>query len=373
MSRFLHLIDDLEYGGTQRQLQLLATAAVARGDKIAVGSLRRPGVVGDELRTAGVAVRWLGRRFALDPLVVGRLARAFSRGALDCVQSWDPESGRHVLAAIRLAKNAPRWFHTVRASEEPNALEPWVRRAADGIITPGPALRDRLIEQGVPADKVHVVPNGVLQHVAQHGLDDNARQRVRHALAIPDDVPVVVAVGRFDEAAYAKELAWAIDLLRAVRPGVRLLLVGDGVARCRVQRFAREATEPGTVQFLGPCTDWPDRLAAADVVWCASASPDVPTPLLEAVAAGKPCIASQAPGREALIETEWLTEWNDRAGWARATDQLMGSPELARRCAEAARARLGEKHGIRAILVAHDAAAGLKGEELPLTAPEAGR
>ena len=139
---------------------------------------------------------------------------------------------------------------------------------------------------------------------------------------------------------------WAADLVRVVHPEARLLLVGDGPARAGggAVRPGGFGAGPGGVRRARR-DDWPELMAAADVVWCASDSPDAPTPLVEAMRAGKPVVASEAPGRGRLIDeavTGWLTPWDHSAGWARATVRLLEDPAMAARVGEAGRERLRE-------------------------------
>lgn len=339
MADTLHVIRDLDPGGAQTQLLLLAAAARARGDRVAVASLRRPGSVGERLRAAGVEVGWLGRRYSADPFVCRRVARRLEEGRFATVLTWDTPSGGHVGVARRLRRPDAVWLHAVRETAAADRLASWVRREADRIVTPSETIARSLVDADPgAASRVRLVPNAV-------GPPDSSRvdrRAVLGRLGFPAETKLIAAATRFDKARHAKELVWAADLVRVVRPETRLVLVGDGPARRRVERFARGAAEPGLVTFTGEIDDWSGVLAAADVVWCASASPDGPTPLVEAIAARKPIVASAAPGRERWIvdgETGWLTDWNDRASWARPTVRLLEDEAIGQRVAEAARPR----------------------------------
>ena len=339
MAGILHVAEDLHYGGAQTQLRLLAEAELSSGGLVTVASLRRPGVVGESLRRAGARVEWLGRRLPLDPFAVRRLLLLMRGGAFRAVQSWDPAAGRHVLAARRWAGARVRWLHAVRDLTIADPLERRVRRTAERLVVPSTVIADALVADGAVQQRIAVVPNDSDPPTSAD------RESVLRRFGMPPSARLITAAMRLDEARHAKEMVWAADLVRVVRPEVRLILVGDGDARRRVERFARGASEAGLVVAAGWRDDWAEVLAAADVVWCASRSPGAPTSLLEALRAGKPVVTNEAPGRDRLIvdqQTGWLTPWAHRAGWARPTARALEDRSFATRVGAAGRERVAE-------------------------------
>lgn len=345
----LHVISDLDHGGSQTQLGLLAEAAIARGESVVVVSLRRPGPMAERLRQAGVEVVWLGRRFSFDPLALAQLLRQIRRWRPDVIQSWDAASAAFCRAARRLGGTP--WIQTLRdPSERPAA-------GADLTIAADAHAAERV------GGSTLIVPNAFNPTIAPTDRDAKliARERLRGAGAdVSDSAPVVVAVARLDRPQAMNELVWAADLLRVVCPGLRMLVVGEGPARMACQRFAARAVEPGLVVWSG---GWPDLVtvyAATDVVWCGAGGGTSPTPALEALAAGKPLVLAEAAGREILApdapevgSAGLRPEWNDRAAWARATRRLLEDPELAARVGRESAERVRERHAIAAVSTQH--------------------
>jgi glycosyltransferase involved in cell wall biosynthesis len=142
-------------------------------------------------------------------------------------------------------------------------------------------------------------------------------------------------------------------LVRVVRPGLRLLVAGDGGGRLACERFAAKATERGTVQWLGPCDELATLYAAADVIWVGRGRGATPTPAIEAMAAGKAVVMADGPGREALLPQDTSAgspicrlAWNDRPGWAKATMRLLAEPALANEIGAANAQRVRESHSV---------------------------
>lgn len=159
------------------------------------------------------------------------------------------------------------------------------------------------------------------------------RAATRQALGLAPDAPVVIAVG---EHIPRKNHAACIRAVAAL-PGVTLLLCGVGELG---DALAAEATALGAgdrVRFLGFRRDVPQLLHAADVFLFPSYQEGLPVSLMEAMAAGLPCVASAVRGNADLIvqgEGGALCAPDDTAAMAEALGRLLADAQL--------RARMGE-------------------------------
>ncbi|MEN0111159.1 MAG: glycosyltransferase, partial [Planctomycetota bacterium] len=113
--RLLHVIERLAPSGAATQVRLLASAGVAAGDQVTVASLRYPGPDEAAFARAGVAVEWLGGRFAIDPFAAIRLRRLVHRLRPEAIQSWDAASARQCRSA---RTRGVRWAHVLRSPNE---------------------------------------------------------------------------------------------------------------------------------------------------------------------------------------------------------------------------------------------------------------
>jgi glycosyltransferase involved in cell wall biosynthesis len=202
------------------------------------------------------------------------------------------------------------------------------------------SLEDAL---GWPPRKIEVIRNGIdverFRGTADRGLHRD--------LAAGSDDLVFLTVARLDRQK-------GVDvLLRAVQSvyGARFVIVGAGDERAQLEHAAESLGVRERVLFLGPRDDVPALLAASDAFVLPSRFEGTPLALLEAMAAGKPVVASAIPGTDEIVadgETGLLVRPNDSDALAAALRRVVSDPGL--------RARLGAAAG-RHAAAAHSAAA----------------
>ena len=331
MTPTLHVIEDLRYGGAAAQLHRCVAQSCERGEAVGVAVLARPTDEVESIARLGVSVTWLRSRFRVDPIAARRLRAAIAREGVGAVQTWDTASAR-LLRWTGLQPKGIAWRHVLRESSPANeGQERLLGRllvAAQEVLVVDRSVQARAEWLGVEAVRIRLEANRARDGLTPITSDQRtaARRALRAAgVPLPEGAPVLATVARIDRAERLKELIWAADLVRVVNPDLRLLIVGEGPIRAACERFAMLATEPGLVHFLGNQPDLAGVLVAADCFWCASDSSAAPTPLLEALALGLPVVASEQRGREELVSEERgaLLPWDDRAGWARATDRWL--------------------------------------------------
>ncbi len=172
---------------------------------------------------------------------------------------------------------------------------------ADAVIAVSRPLADELVSLGVPRERVHLVMNGV-DSALFHPRD---RRSARAALGVRADARVVLFVGRLEPQKGIRELLDAFERLRARIPFATLALVGDGVSRDEVRaRIAR--WDPGAVRLLGALS--PGEVAtwmgASDVVTLPSWAEGTPNVVLEALASGRPVVATRVGGIPDVLRDE---------------------------------------------------------------------
>lgn len=202
------------------------------------------------------------------------------------------------------------------------------------LVGVGPGVRDSLLAQGLPAEKVVAIPNGV----------DLTRFA---APARPREAGLVMSA-RFARQKDHATLVDAMALLAAEGLRPRLQLAGTGPWLARVQAQVEKQGLAGQIVFLGHHADMPGLLASQAIYVLSTHFEGMPLALVEAMAAGCACIASDVIGVRGVIEhgvTGLLVPEGDAAALAAAIAQLLQDGPLAARLGAAARERALAEHG----------------------------
>ena len=212
------------------------------------------------------------------------------------------------------------------------------------------AVASWLDEEGL-GGRVTVVHNGV---ETEGSSQDRAVSR--RALGLGEGSLLVVYLGQLVPHKGVDVLLRAVAAALPRHPALHLALAGSGSTRAagEIMRRATDLGCEGHVTQLPPQPEpWP-LLAAADVVAVPSLSPDpLPRAVLEAMAAGRPVVASATGGIAEMVvdgTTGILVPPGDTLALARALTTLADDGELRVRLGEAARLRARERFSMKAHL-----------------------
>ena len=175
---------------------------------------------------------------------------------------------------------------------------------------------------------------------------------------MPPDVKLIGAVGRLWPQKRVKELIWAASQLCALRDDIHLLIIGDGPLRPALERYRRLMQVEQNVHFLGTRTDVPRLLPHFDCFWLASAYEGQSNALMEAMAAGRPVVATDIPENRELVvsgQTGFLEPLDVRSAFARRTLAVLEDAALAQRLGSAARERMLRDFSIERMVDRHAA------------------
>ena len=224
------------------------------------------------------------------------------------------------------------------------ALETFALRHADRITTICDGLRDEIVARGVTSDRITVVPNAV--DAEEFGVDGVPDTALRARLGL-NDKTVVGFAGSF----YAYEgldlLIEALAQLAPARPELRLLLVGGGPQDENLKAMAAERHLSDRIVFTGrvPHAEVPRYYGLIDLLAYPRRSmrlTEIVTPLkpLEAMAQGRPFVASNVGGHRELIRdgvTGFLFPAGDASALARTIETVLESRDQWDRMRAAAR------------------------------------
>jgi glycosyltransferase involved in cell wall biosynthesis len=211
----------------------------------------------------------------------------------------------------------------------------------DRVVAVGQAVRQAVVQnEGIPAERVAVIYNGIDLTPYRNGVPD--RDAVRQDLGLGNRDLVLVQVARLD---YLKDHPTAVRTLEQVvrrRPDARLLLVGEGPERGKIEDEIRQRRLEANVRLLGQRGDVARLLRAADVFLLTSISEGIPLTVIEAMAAGLPVVCTNVGGMTEVVEegqTGLLAPSGDAAALAECVLRLAGDAGLCRQLGQRGRER----------------------------------
>lgn len=166
-------------------------------------------------------------------------------------------------------------------------------------------------------DPYEVVPNAV--DVEKYVYSSVKAEQVRKSLGLRKDI-VVGHVGRFDS---AKNQAFLVDIFAEcikLLPNIKLLLIGDGDEKKEIENKVQRLGLKDKVIFTGVRTDVNELLQAMDIFVFPSLYEGLPVTMIEAQAAGLPCVISDHVPSECIVTTDLVTVKKldeSAAEWAR--------------------------------------------------------
>jgi sugar transferase (PEP-CTERM/EpsH1 system associated) len=308
------------------------------------------GTLGQELREEGFPVFVLERRPGVDWRCASRLAKLLRRENVDLVQAHQYTPFFYAMAARLLYRRPPLMFteHGRHFPDYPRRKRMIVNRLLlerrDRVVAVGRAVQQAVVNnEGIPAQRVAVIYNGIDLSPYRNGVPD--RDAVRRELGLGDWDLVLVQVARLD---YLKDHPTAVRMMGQVvrqRPDARLLLVGEGPERGKIEDEIRQRGLEANVRLLGQRGDVARILRAADLFLLTSISEGIPLTVIEAMAAGLPVVATNVGGMTEVVEdgqTALLAPAADDAGLAAAVFRLAEDPELRRQMGQWGRERANE-------------------------------
>lgn len=353
--RVLQVITSLERGGAENHLLALLTHADRQAFDFETAVLSGEGELVPRFREAGIPIHLLKARSRFDPFALERLANLVRQGKFDIVHSHlfraDIFAG---LAVARLGDDAPALVST-RHNDDRFFLNPFVgivhyvvSSRQDLIIAISDHIARFTVSRGVrdPA-RVRRVYHGIEPPVLQALERDG--QRIRQELGIAQDDFLVGNVGRLAPQKGQRHLIAAMPLLLERVPRAHAVIAGAGDLEGYLRDLALEVGVGDRVHVLGPRRDVPALMHAIDVFAMPSIWEGFGLVLLEAMAAGRPIVASRVATIPEVVvdgETGVLVPAGDPLSLAEALAGLAQAPEQARAFGEAGRQRLRERFSI---------------------------
>ncbi|ABC82409.1 glycosyltransferase [Anaeromyxobacter dehalogenans] len=225
-------------------------------------------------------------------------------------------------------------------------------RVADRVLVNALCIRDLAVREGVEADRVAVVRNGV----DLEALDREARRAPEHP--VPEPGAVVCIANMHHPVKGQSDLLMAMREVLRTRPDARLVLVGEGLRRPLLERLARRLGISDRCHFLGHRLDAPALLARAAAGVSASHAEGISNAILESMAMRLPVVATRVGGTPEVVregQNGFLVPPGAPAALARRLLDLLRDPALRRRMGERGRRIVEEEFGLAQMRLSYDA------------------
>jgi len=271
-----------------------------------------------------------------------RFSRLIRRRRIDLVHANSTTAHLYVAVAARLA-HVPVLWH-VRDLVELGSIGRLLFRLADAVVCVSEAVERDVARCADDLDKLCTVYSGIDLAVFRAAARPGS---VRRELRIPPSVPVLSHIAQITPWKGHEFLLAALPRVLDKFPALRVLLVGrpmspDDARFLRVlRRRVDEAGLARAVVFTGWRRDVPSVIADSDLIVMPSRAEPFGRAALEALALGKPVVASRSGGLPELVrhrETGLLVDYGDARALADALLLLLSSPDLRRRLGLAAAA-----------------------------------
>jgi sugar transferase (PEP-CTERM/EpsH1 system associated) len=358
--RILHVVDSLGKGGLENGLvNLIRHMDPVRFEHVIV-TMRGLGPNADRLPIERVQLLSLGKKDSESRFQVPALARAIRRFRPDIVHSRNWAAIEAVVAGRWVDSGA--LIHSEHGLEaDAAAKEPWRRicfrrlayELADRVLAVSYQLRDLHARRtGFPAHKITVVHNGVDSR--RFFPDASARARIREELGLAETDFCIGCLGNLLPVKDHVTLLHAIDGMAESGVNWRLLMIGEGPERPKLEAFVdAHPAWKNRVSFLGSSNRVPELLMAMDVYVLSSVAEGISNSLLEAMASGLPVVATSVGGNpEVVVEEEsgLLFPAGDSHQLARLLLRLESQRDLRLQLAQCALRRVREEFSLESMV-----------------------
>lgn len=348
----LYIIWSLGLGGAERVVINLAKGLDKTKFNPMVCCLNDKGEFAVELEERGIPVIALNKRLGIDIAVIGKLISVIKERNIQIVHThlWGANFWGRIAAKmagvpviIATEHNVDTWKSWFNF-----ALDRWLSRSTDKIIAVSNKVKEFYQSKGINPKKIAVIYNGVdIAKGEERRAKIDSRSSIldyRKEFNIKNDETMLAIIGRLVEQKGHRYLFEALNMLNG-KYKVRLLVVGNGPLLQELQQRAMSYDLSAKIIFTGLRKDVPDLLKITDILVLPSLREGLPMVALEAMAVGKPIIATNVGGTPEVVldgQTGILVPPGNPTALADAIDRLIENRNLTKKLGENGSSRVKE-------------------------------
>lgn len=331
----LHIDTERGWRGGERQVLWLVKCLIKTGNNCIIAA--RPGSpLALRATELGLRVIPCSPFSELDPFAAAKLRKFIKREGVQIVHAHTA----HAAAIAMMCAGKAQTVITRRVDFRVG--RGWFSqrkyRHAAAVIAISDAVSKVLIESGVDADKIEIIPSGIdLRRPVPR-----ADRRVLQLLGIPETAPLVVMVAMLVPHKDPLTFIRAMKDVCAEVPDAHALIVGEGPMRGDVEQLISELGLDAQVHLAGFRSDAESILAAADVAALSSREEGLGSVLIDALWMEKPIAATRAGGIPEIVQhgsSGLLAPVGNDSALGAAISRLLTDGALRTRIAAAGRAR----------------------------------
>ena len=354
--KILFIITSSGIGGAEKILCYTATGLDYNKYDISVCSLKKKGEIAADLEKRGIEVcclhmggresslGWLSSIIALirlfpylirirPTIIHSFLFRANILARIAGYLTGIPI----IISSVRVMGGEKKYFHYV---------EMITSFMVDHYVAVSESVKRYIIDKSrISNEKISVIYNGV----NIKSQDNTYGQKVKVPLTIENEDRILMTVGRLHKQKGHCYLIQAVSKVRKEFPKVKLLVTGEGEEENNLKKLVKSLDLTNEVIFAGLRSDIEGILPMAEIFILSSLWEGLPNALLEAMAAGKPVVATKVGGIPEIVvhgETGILIHPRDHDALAIAIIDLLQNRLKAKDMGEAGRIRAGKRFSI---------------------------
>jgi glycosyltransferase involved in cell wall biosynthesis len=328
----VHLVEELTIGGLEKILAAIVLNLDKNKYNVSVWCLREGGFFADKLVKEGIDVRILHISTSRNPLSIYKLYKLLKRHKFDIIHTHAYSAGTIGRVSAFLAGVPVIISHNHSVYDYYNKfyhLVEWILSLVTDRVICISEVVNRFVNktQMINAGKLITIHNGI-DDVCD--VTEKSSSYLKKELGIPINHSVIGTIAHLEEHKGLKYLLEAASLLLASRRDISFLFVGEGALKEKLKKLCVDLKIEKTVIFAGERNDMPEILFSIDIFVLPSLREGLPLTILEAMACGRPVIATNVGGIPEAVkdgENGILVYPKDPEALYRAMNELLGDRE----------------------------------------------
>lgn len=349
----MHVVENLEVGGMENGVVNLANLIDKDRFKFTICCLSHPGALSKRLKDVNIEVLSLGWSRGFSPKLFLKLAHTFKERNVDIIHTH----GWLTLIYSSVASIIARIPVLINGEHGAFQLDNFRRKIAYTIIS---AIVDWYVVVSYSLEKelanilksnvnnILTIPNGVdLQKFSPLRVDEVAS--IRSELGIPTTARVIGSVGRLEPVKNYEMLLRVFAKLSKNYLDIHCILIGDGSLKAKLEELAIKLEIADRVHFAGQVDNPNQLISILDLFVSTSFSEGMSNTILEAMACGKPIVATDVGDSGKLVDeghNGLLVQSEDIIGLEKAIIQILYDKNMLKMYGENSRLISVEKYSI---------------------------